>query len=392
MPLNFYFSAISMESTVYDYAIIGAGAAGLHLAIAMKNDPYFEDKELLIIEKDEKNTNDKTWCFWEKGSGNWDAITTKIWAKTEFITSKKNLTLPLSPYLYKMVRALDFYQHAKAVLSTKNNITWVRGSADYIHEGTINKIETTASSYQARHIFDSRIDKKYFQNNDDYIRLLQHFKGWVIETDEPVFDAETFTMMDFRLKYPESTSFIYILPLSKNKALIEFTFFSPKTVQEEEYEDYMHRYIKKLLKVKAYTIVEEEQGIIPMSNFPFHEKNNPSVTKIGTAGSWVKASTGYSFKNAERYSHTIVNNIKNGLAPAHELFSRRFRFYDAIFLSVLFHHNQLGEQVFSDMYSKNSIEKIFRFLDESTTIAEELKIISSFEWWPFTKALVRQVF
>jgi len=40
-----------MESTVYDYAIIGAGAAGLQLALAFAEDPYFNTKEILVIEK-----------------------------------------------------------------------------------------------------------------------------------------------------------------------------------------------------------------------------------------------------------------------------------------------------------------------------------------------------
>lgn len=52
-----------MSSEIFDYAIIGAGAAGLNLAMAMLNDPFFEDKRILIIEKEDKEINDKTWSF-----------------------------------------------------------------------------------------------------------------------------------------------------------------------------------------------------------------------------------------------------------------------------------------------------------------------------------------
>ena len=39
-----------MSYIVYDFAIIGAGAAGLHLAQAMLEDEWFEDKKILIYE------------------------------------------------------------------------------------------------------------------------------------------------------------------------------------------------------------------------------------------------------------------------------------------------------------------------------------------------------
>ena len=76
-----------MDSTVYDFAIIGTGAAGLHLALAMKQDTYFDDKKILLIDKSKKEVNDKTWCFWEKGKGNWDEIATKTWNTCLFINS-----------------------------------------------------------------------------------------------------------------------------------------------------------------------------------------------------------------------------------------------------------------------------------------------------------------
>ncbi|MEQ9290611.1 MAG: lycopene cyclase family protein, partial [Cyclobacteriaceae bacterium] len=73
-----------MASTVFDYAIIGAGAAGLHLAMAIAADPYFHSKKLLIVEKETQKNHYPTWCFWEKGKGKWDEIISKSWNKTIF--------------------------------------------------------------------------------------------------------------------------------------------------------------------------------------------------------------------------------------------------------------------------------------------------------------------
>ncbi|MBL0053736.1 MAG: hypothetical protein IPP29_20670 [Bacteroidetes bacterium] len=68
------------QKNIYDYAIVGAGAAGLHLALAMIDDNYFATKKILIVEKESKNINDRTWCFWENENGLWDKIITKSWS------------------------------------------------------------------------------------------------------------------------------------------------------------------------------------------------------------------------------------------------------------------------------------------------------------------------
>ena len=49
----------------FDYIIAGAGAAGLTLAYLLME---YEDREksILIIDKDSKSTNDRTWSFKRK--------------------------------------------------------------------------------------------------------------------------------------------------------------------------------------------------------------------------------------------------------------------------------------------------------------------------------------
>ena len=43
-----------MENYHFDYVIIGAGAAGFHLSMAMLRDSFFKKKRILIIEKEDK--------------------------------------------------------------------------------------------------------------------------------------------------------------------------------------------------------------------------------------------------------------------------------------------------------------------------------------------------
>lgn len=379
-----------MSTTVYDFAIVGAGAAGLNLALAMNDDSWFADKKILLLDKEQKRDHDKTWCFWEKGPGKWDSIITQNWTSGKFITSQHNLDLKLSPYSYKMLHADNFYKYAKKKIETADNIDWITNEVKQIQAGEMMLIKTEQSVFSVKQVFDSRIDPDFFQNNDKYIRLLQHFKGWFITAKDHVFDPTTFVMMDYRNKWQDTTSFTYILPTSSTEALVEFTFFSPKLVNDEIYDHQLEKYVSEILKIEEYSIDKVEKGVIPMSNYPFIRANQKGIYKIGTAGGWVKPSSGYSFKNAEKMSSKILNNLKAGHLPDKGLHKKKYRIYDTLFLDVLSRRNEIGEELFTTMYTKNPIHRVFEFLDEDTNFIQDIAIMNTFDWEVFFKAIKNQ--
>lgn len=371
------------EKLTFDYIIIGGGLAGLQLALAFCSDSYFADKSIAILEPQEKKDNDKTWCFWEKGTGHWDDIVHHSWTNGIFNARKESIPLTMGSYCYKMIRAEDFYSFAHQKLNQCANISFFSDSVNsVIQENVLGE----KSSYSASFIFDSRVPEGY-QNDKKSTTLLQPFKGWVIETEDDQFNPDSFTMMDYRLGYKDRCCFTYVLPLTKRKALVEFTFFVPTLIKEDIYDNQLKIFISEQLNLKKYTITEIEQGVIPMSSFPFWKANRSNYLKIGTGGGWVKASSGYSFKNVEKKVAQLIENIKTNKALNHDLFEKRFRFYDAVLLNILFHHNELGVGIFEEMYTKNSTAEIFKFLDEETTFAEEIKIINKFKKAPFLKSV-----
>lgn len=376
------------KSTKYDYIIIGTGIAGLQLAYELSKHSFFDKKNIALIDKSKKTTNDKTLSFWEKGQGNWDSIVTKSWDEALVYAHNKKHSLKLLPYTYKTINALDFYNKIKSELSKLANFCFINEEVISVKDINNPKIKTNKNLYEAKHVFDSRIPKDFFCRNK-FITLIQHFKGWVIKTDSPSFAISKFTMMDFRLKDGNQTCFMYILPFSKNKALIEFTYFTKKIVNDKTYEIYLKEYISNKLKIKNYKILETENGSIPMTNFRFEKYSKKNITKIGTAGGWVKSSTGYSFKHTEKKVLSIINNLKNNLEPSYKIFQKKHKFYDKVFLKVLHDENHKGEWIFSQFYSKNPLERIFKFLDEETSFTEELKIMKSLFSFSFIKAFFK---
>ncbi|APG58932.1 lycopene cyclase family protein [Christiangramia salexigens] len=373
----------------YYYVIVGGGLAGLQLASEIQRNVFFHGKKVAIIDPSLKTENDKTWCFWEKGDGQWDHIVHKSWNKGKFVAKDIDKSLKLGDYTYKMIRSIDLYKELKDQLRRSDNFYFIQDEIEKIDPVTRTAVGKKAN-YTATHFFDSRPTEAY-KNDKNSNLIYQHFKGWVVETENESFDPDVFTMMDYRLKYEDSTSFTYILPITSKKALIEYTFFTPFLTEETVYDEMLTRYIENILQLKHWKITETEKGVIPMTDFPFKKTNSRHITKIGTGGGWVKPSSGYSFRNTEKKVQKIIENLKAGFATTKGIYNRKFRKYDAIFLDVLYNNNELGESLFSKLYSKNSMEEIFRFLDEETGFNEDLKIMLSLYHPEFIRSFFRKL-
>jgi lycopene beta-cyclase len=384
-----------MAQNGFDIAIIGAGAAGLHLALAMKENAFFANKKILLLDKDNKDQNDRTWCFWEKGQGKWDQLLRKSWSEGDFFGRAQHQALDLAPYRYKMLRGLDFYRFAKAELAGQPNFQWQQDEVREVVNGPSLHIECSGAGYQASLVFDSRVPADFPplpNGNKTYTHLLQHFKGWFVRTPEDQFNPARFTMMDYRIGYKDSSSFTYLLPVSPREALVEFTLFTGSLIPSSDYDEMLRSYCDKVLKIKDFEIEETEYGVIPMSDFDFQNHSQSNHIRIGTGGGWVKPSTGYSFKNCERNAARICANLAAGKPANRGLFSRRFRFYDTVFLDVLSRNNHLGPSLFETMYFKNKVQDIFAFLDDESSPAQDLGIIMGFPKWLFTKSMLKTRF
>ncbi len=377
-----------MPAKHFDYIIIGNGLAGLQLALAFAEDSFFHDKKVALIDPDKKQVNDKNLSFWEKTPTKFNHLVYKSWKKALFYGNQSKKELNLTPYTYKSIKSLDFYTHAFNVLKPKSNFQFILDEVISVDSDKIS-VNTRNESYTASHVFDSRIPDDFFNKNNKAISIVQHFKGWTIKTDKAIFNPEAITMMDFRLKDGNQTTFTYVLPYSETEALIEFTYFTKDVVEDAVYDSFLKGYISEQLNTSNYIITEIENGQIPMTNFPFEKYNTKHITKIGTAGGWVKGSTGYSFKHTERKVSQILKNLKSNQKPSKNLFTSKYKFYDKVFLKVLSDSNEKGEWIFSQFYTKNSIQTMFSFLDEESSFTEDLKIMMSLFSWSFIKAFFK---
>ncbi|RYY61029.1 MAG: lycopene cyclase [Chitinophagaceae bacterium] len=385
---------LNLQTTpTYDFIIAGSGCAGLSLLVRLLQEPAFNDKKILLVDRDEKQANDRTWCYWERGAGMFEPVVKKTWEQLWFRSMTLSRLFDLPPYRYKLIRGNDFYRFCLGIISKAPNVHRQLGEVSEVGQDVSGAfVEVNGERVYGHYLFNSLLTDKPVMGKNEYY-LHQHFKGWVIATREPVFDPAKATMMDFRTSQHHGATFVYVMPFSETEALVEYTLFSPALLQQGEYEAGLKQYISQQLGIDEYEIREEENGVIPMTNYRF-SRGQGRVINIGTAGGQTRGSTGYTFQFIQRHSAAIVKALKAGRDPLLEPTAKEKRaaFYDSVLLNILHHKTIPAHEIFTRLFARNDPRKVLTFLDKDNSLPEDIKLISTLPTLPFLKAAMQQWF
>ena len=375
----------------YHYIFTGSGLSALMTVYEMIVSGKFNDRTILLIDENTKKANDRTWCFWDEDNL-FDEIVSKKWNQAIFANDKFSRVLELTPYQYKKINGLDFYELVFKKISEHRNIHFLNQKVvDFTELGNHCVVKTKQETFTCNKVFNSIYNPEVVKKQNKFPLIQQHFIGWFIKSKEAVFTPNCAAFMDFSVEQKGNTRFMYVLPTSENEALLEYTLFSKDLLLKEEYEAEIKKYIANL-GITEYEIIEKEQGNIPMTSYPFWKHNTKNTINIGSVGGWTKASTGYTFKNASKKSKALVQFLKSesDFTTFHK--KDKFWFYDLLLLDILSAKNQLGSNIFSSMFKKGNSTVIFKFLDEETSFSEDLQVIWKCPKMLFVKALLLRIF
>lgn len=373
----------------FDYIVAGAGAAGLSLIMHMIDSGELSNKTILLVDRAQKIHNDRTWCFWEETPGLFDSVVYKRWSRLWFhgYYNKSRLN-DISPYQYKMIRSIDFYNYCFEKIRKQTKITVKYGVIhDIVSDADNAYVVVDGEKYYSSYVFSS-IPQTSLAGSNSYF-LWQHFKGWFIETDKHIFDPEEATLMDFRIDQQNDTRFVYVMPFSKTDALVEYTVFSENRLDDAEYNEHLTHYCTSNLRIHdgQYKVAHEEFGMIPMTNhvFPAADSN---IIYIGSAGGQTKASSGYTFSFIQKHSRQLVKELIKNNSPHVTTGSKRFHFYDSILLKILAEKKLAGAKIFTELFEHNRMTDVLKFLDNETSVTEDLKLIKTLPTGTFMSAAV----
>ena len=370
----------------FDYIILGGGLSGLTLAYELNKQGCLENKTLCILEKRKEYSRDKSWSYWDFENnkfpncviGSWDTFSITLNQKTI------NITCPQSPY--RTIDSKKFYDFVTDQLRSNDNIVTVMDCTIQTIEG--HAIHTNKGNYVGKVIYDSLIDLSHQTPT-----MYQHFFGCEVETDNDCFNENIVDLMNFDCSQDGGLHFFYTLPFSKNKALIETTWYSKIIKKQSEYQNEIDHYLReKNIKGK---ITYTEYGAIPLNLKKNNKKSNSSkdYIKIGSAGRLTRASTGYTFQAIQSFSEQLAGNLKldhNLTVP--NIRHKKYDFLDEIFLSVMEHEYKSMPGIFFNLFKSNDSVATISFLSDRSNWIQDLKVILSMPKLIFIKNLILHIY
>lgn len=345
-------------------SIAGAGAAGLSLALHLTR-AKIPDLQISLTDRSFEPVSDKTWCFWDDASVILPGMVRKEWSVLQINGPMGSFTQPIRQHTYRMVDSGTFKRLALSEL--RDSVQWM--------EAPITTIDSNADW-----VFQSVISPTY---TEPYLK--QHFLGWDVAMEQPVFNPDVATIMDFNVDQSQGFAFMYLLPVTTTDALVEFTMFTDMVLQKDPYRDEIKRYLNASFPNTPFKIIREEFGVIPMVPGAWNPGEG-RIQNIGGAAGLAKPSTGYTFARIQRDSSRIAASLKQGKLDRIPPSNRRNEWMDELIIRIIREDPSHAVHIFEQLFRKNGMDLMLRFLDEKTTLADDLRIMSSVpSWWEFVK-------
>lgn len=397
-----------MTAVDADIALVGSGGAGLAVlhALAHRDLSAGLPRPVRVVVVDpvaevDTVSRHRTWCFWARGEVSVAPAVQQSWRQVRVRDHRRDLVLDLAPFAYHLVRSQDMATMVAEQVAAAPRVQVERvvdAAEDVVPLEDRAVVRTGGRNVTARLVLDSRPAAPARPGS---VWWWQHFRGWTLPPGSlPTRrgSAPVASLMDFRTVQPAAgLSFGYLLPLPDGRALAEYTEFSPARLDAAGYDVALRGYLD-LLGVPAGAVPEHvETGAIPMTDGVFTRQVGPRVVRIGTAGGATRGSTGYTFSAMLRDGAAVADLVSGGALEGREpvalppAYPARHRWMDAVMLRALDSGRLPGPGFFTDLFVRCPAERVLRFLDGTTTPAEDLGIISASPKWPMTSAALTDV-
>ncbi|MBT0771313.1 hypothetical protein KIH74_20415 [Kineosporia sp. J2-2] len=368
-----------------DVAVVGGGGAGLSLVLALDHAARVSGRRppsIALVDPVRRSGQDRTWCWWAPVDGQpaWIApLIAHTWPTMRMVDGEGAAqTYDLAPLRYQMLRSADLYAAADAALERLGAIR-ITAAADSVTDGMPHAVVRAGGErIMAGWVFDSRPTAP---SSPGSTSMLQHFRGWTVRFPQgsPPLDENVATLMDFSVPQPgRGVAFAYCLPLSADRALVEYTEFSPSVLDSGRYDEALRAYLRSTWGDLPYTVEAVEDGVIPMTDATFARRTGDRLFRLGTAGGATRASTGYTFSAMQRQAAQIAELLLDERLPLPPRpYPLRHRWMDAVLLRALDRGYVDGPRLFAGLFADHPSDRVVRFLDGTSTPADELAIMGS---------------
>jgi lycopene beta-cyclase len=370
-----------------DLVILGGGCAGLSLAMQLA-ELGGKAPRTLVLESRHEYVNDRTWCFWGHPDAAMSGLASHQWNAFSVSTGTGRIVQDCSAVPYRMIPSGAFYVAARERIARSPGTELLIGNpvtSEPVREEGSWRVMSSNGPVSAKWIVDTRPVNPH---GSPQPHLWQSFLGQEIVTEKECFDPECAELMDLSESTPSRILFLYLLPLSKNRALIEATVFGREPMSAADLTPALRSLLGKRLGSADFSIMRSEHGILPMGRRLTPTHRGRGYVHAGLAAGGARPSTGYAFQRIQRWAHECAAAMARGEAPlAHAADPLIQRAMDEIFLRVLRSRPDLASGIFFSLLGKVEPRRIARFMSDRGRLSDYAAVITALPPWPFLREL-----
>lgn len=360
----------SKAATALDIAIIGGGSAGISLATGLAN------LSAAVVEPKMPEERDCSWALWanqdqlQKLAGSIKGS----WKQWRLVDHNQEIIHCSEDYRYASLSSAAYISACEKNLA--KGVELIRAAAeDIVAIGNGGGFSAAGKHYRATQLYDSRPPALTEHG------LRQHFVGWDIRTKTAIANPDTATLMDFRVDQSRGLHFIYALPFSNRRLLIESTMISTKLEDKDWYRQAIKRWLHQN-NIEIDQTLGEEAGVIPMHTLPPLDN---AIATIGSASGAVRLSSGYAFSTIQQQTSLLAERIRAGQYEVPSPISKQLMRMDKLFNRVLVAEPQLGVAMMMGTAKALNANGFARFMLGSANLSDWARVIMAMPKIPFLK-------
>ena len=364
--------------------------AGLQVAVSLSRSLKGSGRRATVVEPRTEYTDDRTFCFWDVAETSSSNAVAHRWSKWRVQANGRSHTAASDRYQYVCIPGEAFYRQSLEEIEASEEVTLVRGtSAHRVEAGNEQEglaVKTTNGVLGAKVVYDTRPSGLLIDRSE----ILQHFRGWHLKSETPVFDPETVTLMDFDVSQEHGLHFMYVLPFSEYEALVESTYFSPVVHDTTLYESHIKTYLKDRFGLDGrYSILRKEGGVVPMTTKTLPNPECASWYRLGTPGGHVRPATGYSFLQVAQWVRENGAWLSRPTDAMPRPRSSVLNWLDSVLLSFLLNRPKDAPEVFAGLFRRVSPDALVRFLSGTGSLRDTVSVMWAMPIYPFVKEAMR---
>lgn len=382
-----------------DLVIAGAGCAGLSLAVQIALQARRRGRRcprVVLVEPRTRYVRDRTWCYWRFADHPFSPAVSHRWTRWLVRANSRTVVRGSARHPYEHLPADGFYAMSQEILAGCPEIELRLGCEVLAIAERGDEVEVTTSTGTLRTplLCDSRPPAPTRPKAGEEVDLLQHFVGWEVEAPRAVFDPETAVLMDFAVIQARGLHFMYVLPFSPTRALVESTYISPVPLAGNCYEDDLRDYLRRryVLAADEVAVTRCEQGAIPMTTRPAQTRRGPRVIHLGIRGGLARGATGYAFQAIQRFSAALAAELlaRPGAPPRLPApYSAAAVAMDRVLLAHLQREPSRGPPLLFGLFEKVPPEVLCRFLSDHAGPLDYPRVMLATPMAEMTAAVLR---